>query len=97
MSAQIIQLPGAEARQPVRPQRKTQAAREAEREAMRVRELQERWSELENPISLDPTFRAWCMKLDQLSVEMDLPYMLHDDQRELFLRMFKTGAMRLQY
>lgn len=62
-----------------------------------MRELQERWSELEEPIELDPTYHAWCMRLDQLSVDMDLPYMLHDDKRELFLRMFKTGSMRLQY
>lgn len=98
MSAQIIPFSSTEApKQPARPPRRTRAEREAEREATRVRELQERRDELKQEIALDPTFRAWHSSLDRLSVQMELPYIHIRDAKEMFERLFKNGAMRLQY
>lgn len=97
MSAQIIQLPRVEARQPAKAQRKTRAERDAAREATRRRELQERLAELSPTLGLDSTFRSWHMCLDQLSVQMDLPYIHINDAKEMFSRMFKNGAMYLRY
>src|SRR5690242_9981168 len=98
MTAEIIPFSVAMApKRPARLPRMTKAERETAREAIRVRELEERRAELREEIAIEPTFWAWHSSLDELSVKMDLPYIHIKDAEEMFERLFKNGAMRLRY
>lgn len=98
MSANIVQFPKSHAAPLKLPKLRQALKREIAEAAEKCHadELDACWAQIEQPLECSPKFLAWCSQLDQMSVRMDLPFMRHNDQREMFLRMFKNGAMSLR-